>query len=291
LTPLIEKIKNDHKAMTYLLLKDIFPQNAVDIGLISKNGLWHKYFRAKEVKLYDISDHIGCMSPANVKYLLKHNTRINPAKVEVNPNSIELSGDQISSEERIKIRDLYNIPQSTTIYIYGGNLGKPQGLDFLLQVLDANKHKTSAYFIIIGSGTEYNKIQSWFDKNKLNNAILLSGLPKEQYDKLVQAADIGLIFLDRRFTIPNYPSRLLSYLKYKKPVIAVTDPHTDIGKIAEKEGYGFSVLSGNISKMNEIIDMLDTDYSMQEKMGELGYEFLKNNYTSEHSYKIISKHF
>ena len=76
--------KSNPNALSYLLLKDIFPQNAVDIGMLNKTGLkglLYKYFRSKEKKLYQISDYIGCMSPANVKYLLEHNPEISPAKV------------------------------------------------------------------------------------------------------------------------------------------------------------------------------------------------------------------
>lgn len=72
----VEYVKERDNAQTYLLLKDIFPQNAVDIGILSKNGwkgLIYKYFRKKEKKLYGISDRIGCMSEANCKYILSHN--------------------------------------------------------------------------------------------------------------------------------------------------------------------------------------------------------------------------
>ena len=61
--------KRNPKVLTYLLLKDIFPQNAVDLGMLSTKGikglLYHS-FRKKEKELYRISDYIGCMSPANV---------------------------------------------------------------------------------------------------------------------------------------------------------------------------------------------------------------------------------
>ena len=66
--------KHNSKAVTYLLLKDIFPQNAVDLGLLTKKGikgLLYKFFRNKEIELYQNSDFIGCMSPANVEYVLK----------------------------------------------------------------------------------------------------------------------------------------------------------------------------------------------------------------------------
>ena len=124
-------------AMTYLLLKDIFPQNAVDIGIMDKTGLkglLYNHFRNKEKKLYAISDYIGCMSPANVEYVLKNNHSISCSKVEIAPNSIELNlnDNHNLDNNRNVIREKYGLPTDKPIFIYGGNLGKPQGIPYVI---------------------------------------------------------------------------------------------------------------------------------------------------------------
>lgn len=291
LTELIKRIKKRNNAATYLLLKDIFPQNAVDIGLIKQYGFLHKYFRRKEKKLYKLSDYIGTMSPANANYLIKHNPDLNSAKVEVCPTSIEVLNNFIDAAEKNRIRVKYEIPPETTVFIYGGNLGKPQGIDFLLEVIESNRDRTGVFFIIAGSGTEFPVVKAWFDKRNPTNAVLIPILPKEEYDRLVQSCDVGMIFLDPRFTIPNYPSRLLSYLEYKMPVIVATDPNTDIGLIARDNDYGFWSLSGDLVSINRNIASLAGNKELVNRMGENGYRFLSEHYTVDHSYKIIMRHF
>lgn len=290
------------QAMTYLLLKDIFPQNAVDIGMMSTSGVkgvLYKFFRRKEKKLYMLSDYIGCMSPANVEYLLKHNDFINPDTVEVAPNSIELKAEESVTEERNRrlterkyIRSKYGLPDELPIFIYGGNLGKPQGIDYLIRCLDANIMRKDCYFVVVGNGTEYGKLESWMNDVRGRGddvcVKLMKGLPKEDYDMLVRSCDVGLIFLDYRFTIPNYPSRLLSYLENKMPVICATDINTDIGKIAEENGYGYWCESVNPDDFTALVDKMLT--SDMKAMGERGYEFLKKNYLVEHTYNAIMKH-
>ena len=108
--------------------------------------------------------------------------------------------------------------------------------------------------MIIGSGTEYVRIQKWFEFNQPKNAMLINNLPKLKYDKLLSVCDVGLIFLNPNFTIPNYPSRLLSYLEMKLPVITATDIYSDIGKDIEDYECGFSVISGNSDEMEIAID-------------------------------------
>lgn len=280
-------------AISYLQLKDIFPQNAVDIGLFGENSIFNWYFRKKEKALYNASDLIGCMSPANVEFVHKHNPEIVPERVEVAPNSIELKEERYEDgqdkAENYYIRKKFDLPLDKPIFIYGGNLGKPQGIDYLVKCLDANKKRTDCFFVVVGSGTHYNLISEWYKENKDCNVKLMQSLPKSDYDLLVKSCDVGLIFLDHRFTIPNYPSRLLSYLENKMPVLCATDVNTDMGRIAEENGYGYWCESVKPEDFTALVDKILA--SDRKAMGEKGYQFLKENYLVKHTYNAIMRHF
>lgn len=290
----IQYLKNNNQsAKTYLLLKDIFPQNAVDLGMMTKTGvkrLLYKFFRNKEKKLYALSDHIGCMSPANVKYVINHNSDVDPAKVELAPNSYEPQKHvHLTDDDCRVVREKYELPIGRPIFIYGGNLGKPQGIPFLIQCLDANSNRRDCHFVIIGDGTEYDKLESWYKSKQPCSVSLFKSLPKEDYDQLVRSCDVGLIFLDYHFTIPNYPSRLLPYLMEKKPIIAATDLNCDMGSIAVENGYGLWCPSNDVASFTNCVDqMMVSDI---KQMGENGYQYYLNNYTVEHTYNAIMKHF
>lgn len=287
--------RNNPSAISYLQLKDIFPQNAVDIGMFGEKSIFNCYFRKKEKALYKVSDYIGCMSPANVDFVLKNNPEISPERVEVAPNSIEVKTDDdvmnnLGQEKAAKyyIKKKYDLPHEKPIFIYGGNLGKPQGIDYLVKCLDANKYRTDCFFVIVGSGTHYGLISDWYINNKDCNVKLMQSLPKADYDLLVKSCDVGLIFLDHRFTIPNYPSRLLSYLENKMPVLCATDMNTDIGRIAEENGYGYWCESVKSEDFTALVDkMLSSD---RKAMGENGFQFLKKNYLVSHTYNAIMRH-
>lgn len=282
--------KTNPAAKTYLLLKDIFPQNAVDMGMLSKTGvkgLLYKFFRHKEKKLYALSDFIGCMSPANVEYVLNHNSEISADRVELAPNSLELVEVENSLDNTVLAK--YNLPSDKPIFIYGGNLGVPQGIPFLIQCLEANADREDCHFVVVGTGTYYHKLYDWYQTINPKSATVMEGLPKEDYDKLVQACHVGLIFLDYRFTIPNFPSRLLSYLEYSMPIISCTDPNCDMGYIAEENGFGFYVPSNDVSAFTQAVDkILASDI---RAMGEKGNQFMKENYLVANTYDQIMKHF
>jgi glycosyltransferase involved in cell wall biosynthesis len=289
----IEYVKKRDNAITYLLLKDIFPQNAVDLGIVRKSGvrgLLYKYFKSKEKRLYELSDYIGCMSQANVEFLLEQNPEISPDIVEVCPNSIEPIAIEKNQQKVKFVREKFKIPHDCTVFIYGGNLGKPQGIDFLIECLRANKNNDQVYFVIAGSGTEFNKLKAFFDSEKLKNAQLFAQLPKEDYEILANSCDVGLIFLDNRFTIPNFPSRLLSYMQASVPVLAATDVNTDIGKVIEQGKFGLWCESGSIEQFNKKVQQL-CNTEVRKEMGINARRYLEDNYTSRNSYEIIKSHF
>lgn len=279
-------------AVNYLLLKDIFPQNAVDIGMFKESSLINYYFRRKEIDLYRASDYIGCMSPANVEFLKIHNPFFPEDRIEVAPNSLELKDEVVMDDKKVPrdfIHSKYAIPVDKPLFIYGGNLGKPQGIEYIIKCLELNKNRKDCYFIVVGNGTEYQKLAGWYQNNNEGCVTILPGMPKGDYDMLVQACDVGLIFLDHRFTIPNYPSRLLSYMENRMPVICATDVNTDIGKIAEKNGYGYWCESINPNDFTALVDkMLHSDI---RQMGQNAYNYLKANYQVKHTFNIIMSHF
>lgn len=284
----IRSIRKRYGAVSYLMLKDIFPQNAVDLGMMKEGNFLHRMFRRKERELYQLSDRIGCMSPANCQYVIDNNPEVDPKKVELCPNAVKpVDIRPISVDERNGLLAKLSLPTDKTLFIYGGNLGKPQGLDFLLRVVQANEQRQDSHIIIVGDGTEYPRIKAWFDTYTPRNATLIARLPKNDYDNLVRACHVGLIFLDPHFTIPNFPSRLLSYLENSMSVLLATDPNTDMGRIAESNGFGLWALSGDLPTFLANMDKLTPNAI--RTMGEKGKCFLLDNYTADKVADIVTR--
>lgn len=284
----IEYVKKRDNAKSFLLLKDIFPQNAVDIGMMTTSGikgLVYKHFRKKEKKLYSVSDRIGCMSQANVNYIIRHNPDINPQIVGICPNSIEVVDKSVGEETRDYIRKKYDIPLNRKVFVYGGNLGKPQGIPFLIECLKKCEELENVFFLIVGDGTEYQLLNHYVVVGNPKNVKLMKRLPREDYDAMVGACDVGLIFLDYRFTIPNYPSRLLSYMQAKLPIIAATDSNTDIANLIvdNKIGWWLESTDSEIFK-NTVLSALNSNL---KDMGEKAFSCLIDYFSVKDCYEDI----
>lgn len=290
----VSYVKKRDKAITYLMLKDIFPQNALDLGMLSQKGIRgiiYRYFRKKEKALYRDSDYIGCMSAANVRYVLEHNPDVEAGKVEVCPNCVEVCDtvNEISSSDFKALKEKYEIPDDKTVFVYGGNLGKAQGVDFIIECVKAAEKLNKFFVLIVGSGTEYHKLENAIKEEDLHNTKLVHYMPKAEYDMLLKLCDVGMIFLDYNFTIPNFPSRLLAYMDAQMPVLAVVDQTTDIGHIVEEGGFGWFCHSNDanqvVAKMKEI-----TESQNLKLMGKKGRIFLEENYDISVVYETILGH-
>lgn len=285
---LVSWAKKTFRCLSYLMLKDIFPQNAVDIGVMKENSLIFNFFKYKEKKLYESADVIGCMSEANREYIINYNSWLNKDKVELFPNTKKIT-DKIEPGT-LKMREKYFIPRNACIFLFGGNMGRPQYVDLLNQAIIDCKYDRDIYFLFVGRGTERYRLENTIKSQSITNAKVIENLPREQYEQIIKESDVGLIILDPRFTIPNYPSRILSYMEYAKPVLAATDNVTDIKVLIEDAQCGEWVWSGDkkgfVSKVKEMAK--NKELAIR---GKNGRRYIEKNFRVERSVRILENHF
>jgi len=284
----IDLAKKNSGCETFLLLKDIFPANACDIGLIRRGGLMWRHFRKMEKKLYAISDRIGCMSQANVDYILRNNSGIPETKALICPNSIRPTPlECMPVADAAKLNE-YGIPLGSFRLIYGGNLGRPQCVPFIIKILFAAKNDPTFHIVIVGDGTDYSLLEEYAGREGANsNFTLIRKLPKTEYCSLLSCMDVGLIFLDSDFTIPNYPSRILDYMDYGIPIIAATDTITDVRMLLENDRCGLWSRCGDTDAFLFNVRRLRDNAEERMAMGRRGREILLTRFSAHESADII----
>lgn len=262
LAPVLRYCKKHYKsAIRYLMLKDIFPQNAVDLKMFSSRSPIYTYYRRMEKQLYEYSDIIGCMSEANIEYLKEHDPEIPQKKLEYFPNTAavkELSSAKSSPSDKLRI-------------VFGGNMGRPQDIEGLLASIKACGERAElndVFFYFIGDGSESGKIEDFVNKEKPANFSYKHQLPREEYEQLLNNADVGLVSLSADFTIPNFPSRILAYMQKATPMLAVVDEATDIDTcITDEARCGYAVKAGDPDSFIQGIRWL---LSHKNELNELG---------------------
>ncbi|MDO4562913.1 MAG: glycosyltransferase family 4 protein [Clostridia bacterium] len=281
---IVKKARKIFNAPSLLMMKDIFPQNAVDIGMLKKGSAIYRFYSREEKKLYSSASFIGCMSEANIKYIAEHNDAENCGELILFPNTKRIKTEIIKNPTR-PLRKKYNIPRDAVVFIFGGNMGRPQGIDFLCAAADKLVDRDDIFFAFVGRGTERGIVEQYVRGHK--NAVLINNLPRDEYEAFVLECDVGIVSLDFRFTIPNYPSRILSYLEYSMPVLCATDLSTDMRELVEQSRCGFWCPSDNTDEFCRRAKELADDIELRTAMGQNGRRLIEERFTVDKSADIV----
>lgn len=284
LADLAAKIKKRFGSKFYLILRDIFPQNAIDLGFIKENSLLHNYFRSKEKKLYEVADYIGCMSSGNIEYIIQHNPEIEKNKLHELKNFQKQFSAFVSDPTSLKIR--YGINDKFVV-VFGGNMGKPQQLENVLTLAESVQQYPKIIFLLLGEGVQMNKIELAAKKKGIKNIKIQRTIPKHEYQALLSVCDIGLISLHEKFTIPNIPSKALDYFNVGIPVLASLDKATDFGTILDNENCGLWSFAGDHFSFTSNLLKLYNDIDLKFSLGKNGKRYFVSNLLPETAYSII----
>jgi glycosyltransferase involved in cell wall biosynthesis len=284
LVGVVSWLQKQYSAKVYLVLRDIFPQNAVDLGFLKKWMPMYWKFRQQEKKLYRISDVIGCMSQENIDYVCRHNAWIDFRKLDILENFQRLERDCLPDA---KVKKKYGL-EDKFVVLFGGNMGKPQQLENVIALARSCENDyPDVRFLFIGKGTEYVRIQRIVSKDNVKNVVFKNYIPQHEYQQLAAQCDIGLISLHEKFTIPNIPSKTLSYFNLRLPILASIDAATDYGKILDNAQAGLWSLAGDLKTFRRNFDRLYQDASLRKKMGENGRKYFEEHLTVEIAYQQI----
>jgi glycosyltransferase involved in cell wall biosynthesis len=280
LTPLVWWLKRKTGARAYLVLRDIFPQNAVDLGFMKAGGPTHRFFRVLERWTYAVSDRIGCMSPGNVEYVINRNPDVDPAKLQLLPNWIA-ERHVVAQRGSRTSRERWKVGDSDMLCVFGGNLGKPQGVGFLVDVAEALKDDRRIRFVIVGRGTEREPLMRAIAERKLENVTMFEQMPRAEYQGLLASADVGIVLLHQAFTIPNIPSRLTGYWAAGVAVLAATDEATDFDEaFLSRYGGGAGVRMGDVAGFAGKLRWFAENPEALAEMGARGRQAVLEHFTA-----------
>lgn len=287
LVDLAAKLKKQYSAKVYLVLRDIFPQNAVDLGFMKASGVMHRYFRTKERKLYSVADAIGCMSQGNIEYVIDHNPEVARDKLHILQN-YQILNTQYPAKD-YDIKKTYGLKDKFVV-VFGGNMGKPQKLENVIALAKSCQGYPDVVFLLLGEGVQKKRIEQLISESGITNILLQSTIPKADYQKLISACEIGLISLHENFTIPNIPSKILDYYNLGIPVLASIDRCTDFGKMLDDSRAGLWSFAGDIQAFKANFDLLYNDAEKRKAMGSNARAFFEKFLTPDIAYETVVSH-
>lgn len=230
--PLIRSIKRASRCRSYLILRDIFPEWAADLGLMRK-GLAYAIFKAIAWRQYLAADVIGVQSEGNLSYFKKWRRLGKERNLEVLSNWLGAVG-----VDPCPIRIDRTSLSGRTILVYAGNLGVAQGVDIFFDLAERLRARSDIGFVFVGRGSEVERLNARKSEQELENVLIFDEIDPDEIPDLFNQCHIGLVALDQRHKSHNIPGKFLTYMQNGLPVLASLNPGNDLATLIREEGVG-----------------------------------------------------
>lgn len=300
LVDVVSYIKKKSGAKLYVILRDIHPEclnrRIVPESIKQRSDLYNeckkpfgvnifieKFLYWKSQQLYKISDLVGCMSPGNMQFLKAIAPYLNDNQILLLPNWYK--GTEFTQRDNSDVREKYDLTGKFVV-IFGGTIGAAQAVWNIAMLAKHNMDKKDVVFLVVGRGWKKAVLEEMAKEDQITNLRFMEFMPKEDYEKILEIADLGLISIDEKHKVPTCPSKIIGYMALSKPVLAMFNEGSDYGSFyIDRACCGLWSTGLDDQKMYANFDFLYNNPEKMRAMGKAGYDFYKSNLTTE----IISR--
>ena len=280
LGPLARSLKKSSGCKGYLIIRDIFPEWAVDIGLMGR-GLPYWFFDAVARYQYSVADVIGVQTPGNLAYFDRW--RGKPSR------SLEVLQNWLDKPARVRcpLRISETKLAGRKVFVYAGNMGVAQGMEILLDLAERLQERSEVGFLFVGRGSDAARLKMGAQRRSLGNVLFFDELHPDEIPDLYAQCSVGIVTLDPRHKSHNIPGKFLTYLQSGLPVLANVNPGNDLAAIIRREGVGKVCETNDVEDMVLMVEALlgeldaGTDFSARCK------ELFEREFSAERAVKQI----
>ncbi len=280
---LVKKIKTINQCKSYLILRDLFPQWAIDEKLIKQGSLIEKYFRFFETLNYTTADTIGLMSPKNLElfdevHQCKFNTHVLFNWADTNRPELIL--------EKLGLRHSLGL-DGKVIFFYGGNIGHAQDMANLMRLAMSLKDKEDLHFLFIGQGDEVDLVKGYIERESLINTTFLPSVSQEEFKHILRQVDVGLFSLAYSHKAHNFPGKLLGYMVESIPILGSVNPGNDLSDVISNADAGYVFVNGEDESLRKAAIELASSSALRNKLGGHANDLLHQSFSVESSANAI----
>jgi glycosyltransferase involved in cell wall biosynthesis len=268
--PLVRSIKFASNCKSYLIIRDIFPQWAADMGLMSKRGLTHLFFNTVARYQYSVADIIGVQTSGNLGHFKDWAVRSN-RQLEVLQNWLfdSPTGKCSISLAKTKLAE-------RKIFVYAGNMGVAQGVGAFLDLAELLQERLDVGFLFVGRGSDAAKLTEDARLRGLNNVLFYDEIHPDEIPGLYAQCAVGLVALDTKHRSHNIPGKFLTYMQAGLPVLARINSGNDLVEIIKKNNVGRVIVDRErhslVTQASELLDFLEVDRKVNDRCRNLYLE-------------------
>lgn len=242
--PMASRLKRVNGCKAYLIIRDIFPAWAVDMGLMGR-GLPYLFFNAVASYQYSVADVIGVQTSGNRRYFDRWQQQPRH-KLEVLQNWLDKPA-QVRCSIRISDTPL----AGRKIFVYAGNMGVAQGVDILLEFAERLRSRGDVGLLLVGRGSDAARLRASARERELDNVLFYDEIHPDEIPDLYAQCSAGIVALDPRHKSHNIPGKFLTYMQCGLPVLANVNAGNDLAQMIRTEKVG------EVCETNQVDELLE----------------------------------
>ena len=269
-------IKRQYGARYVLNIQDLFPQAAIDLGIL-KNYHVIRFFERMEENAYASADAITTCTRGARKFLIDEKD-LPAEKVTLVPNWIDVE-PYLGAPKR-DFRHEWELGDDT-VFVFPGNFGPSQGLDFVVELAARVKDLTRVKFLFVGDGSERAHLEMQASDLGASNVIFKPFVSPTEYPDLLKACDVGLLVLKADCKTPAVPGKFFSFLAASLPVVGLLNPESEGHELIRESQSGYALVPDDLSKAEQLIRQIVSNQDAFKRKGELGHRYVKEHFGKE----------
>lgn len=284
--PLVRSIKSRSGCKGYLIIRDIFPEWAVDLGLMGR-GLPYRFFNQIAKSQYDAADIIGVQTQGNLGYFEAWKHSKGKRSLEVLQNWLGAP-----SQARCRIRIHETTLAGRKVFVYAGNMGIAQGMDILLHLAKRFRlTRPDIGFLFVGRGTHATRLRDSASEQSLDNVIFHDEIDPDEIPDLYAQCHAGIVALDPRHQSHNIPGKFLTYMQSGLPALAVVNEGNDLTNLIRSERVGVACEGHDLDDLYtcslNLIENIEADPGLPDRCVSL----FKKQFSVSQAVSQIVRHF
>jgi colanic acid biosynthesis glycosyl transferase WcaI len=276
-----------HGARLVVLVHDVYPEIFVRLGILSPGSFLVRVIDKASAVLYNRAEKILVVG-RDMAALIVPKLRARPERVIVAPHWGDLAAIVPKPSTTTQLRCKLGL-ENRFIVQYTGNIGRTHGIEDFVEVASMLLPDPTFSFLMIGSGAKRRWAEEQAASRSLSNLIIMDYVPTEDLADALSSADVAVISLSAGMSGISVPSRMYNVLASGRPILAICDEDSELGRVVLEESAGWVVAPGQPAKVVEWLRYASTHPEALAEMGKRARQAAERSYTLDNILSIYQK--
>jgi colanic acid biosynthesis glycosyl transferase WcaI len=264
-------------------VQEIYPDIAVNLGAL-KNPTAIRALEALERFVYRKAAAITVIARRMRERLIEKG--VPPGKVHVIPNFVDLQRLAPVPRDNEFCRR-HNLQHTFTV-TYAGNMGPAQGLDIVIEAARLLAAEDgNIRFLLIGEGILREALTAAAATLPLGNVTVMPYQPNALMPQIYAVSDISLVPQAAATGSDAIPSKVYRIMASGRPIIAITESHSDLAALVNEVRCGVVVEPGDARGLAEVVRLAAANRAKWDAMGLRGRAHVSAHYSRQ----VVSAHY